>query len=505
MAKEKDTRQPDGRPTIFLGYDGFYHCFYPAGLKPDGSVDRKHIRRKKSKQVAEAIDDLEKRLRTGRGVLNSVETVEQWVRHWLDHIVQGRVDYDKNTYNTWKDYEKVMRLHVIPYIGQWRMTGATRHRLEPDHVELMYAALKKKGLEKSYIKRIHTILSKCLTDAVRRGRAERNVCTLLDPPEGGKTKVKALPLAVAQAVLREALTDPLAARWALGIIAGPRQGEVLAMRWPQVELDPAAPDVPHVLLQQQVQRRTWRHGCKDPATCKDRKCKVTPCPPRYEHGCGQPIDPDAAKPAYPCGKRSGHFCSARQQVEGCSRHKRLAHCKPCPPMCTGHASLCEFRKGGGLVVQDLKTDESADKLVLGHAVTELVRAHRERQQQQAGVDRVQWDDKGWVFPGFDPAKPRDPRQDYEDWVKLLKRAKVPHHRLHAARHTTGSFLHATGSDLKMIQDVLRHSNPTMSAAYVDVAMEAKQDALNKVAAALMDGDLSVLLGAKSVATPVASQ
>lgn len=481
-------RQPKGRPSIYQGADGLHHCYLTVGTKPDGSPLRKHFKRKTAALVLAAVEEYQDRQRRGAGVAAKVETVEQWLTHWVHTILQAQVGYKKISYGTWRDYEKVVRIHAIPNLGQWRLAG-TKRRLEPEHVEAAYVTLLAGGMAPSYVKKCHRVLTLALKVAYRRGKADRNVMDLVDPPEFSAKKVDSLTLLEAQAVLKEALTDRLAARWALAIIAGPRQGEALGIRWSHVHLDPEPPDVPHVKPTTQIQRRTWRHGCEDPAACAAPHCRRKACNPLYEHGCDDPST---------C-KKLARFCPARtEDAKRCHRHLAKS-CPPlCPPRCTDHARACPSKVGGGLVEQELKSDASSEAIALGGLVAELFRQHREQQIRERAACAMEWDPDGFVFADFN-GKPIDPRRDYGNWCEVVKRAGVKHHRLHAARHTTGTFLRATGSDLKMIKDVLRHAHLSTSEVYVDVAMEAKRDAVDRVAAALMEGDLSMILGAKRVA------
>lgn len=499
------TRQPKGRPTIYLGSDGLYHCWPEVGTKPNGEPKRAHIKRKTADEVKEALDEILERLKKTAGLLAKIETLEQWLGHWVHVVLLAKRDAGTMSWNTWEDYESICRVHLIPNLGHWRING-TKRRLEPEHVEEMYARLcgpppGGQGLAGSYVVRMHTTLNQALKLAFKRGRADRNVMDLVDRPTFRAKKIKGVPYRDACKLVGFALQDEYAARWLLAIITGPRQGEVLGIRWHQVHLDPPAPEVPYVKLEKQIQRRAWEHGCGDPVQCVKslrarvdkygrprNPCRVDPCEPLYGHGCGDT-----------CGKKLARYCPARQRKGPCYRHIRKDGTpKPCPPLCAPdcgkHASLCPDRKNGGLVETDLKTHASEEPLALGAACTDLLRRHREK-QIQAG----QFDESGYVFPGYRPGQPMDPRQDYQRWVDLLKRAKLAHHRLHAARHTAGSVLSATGADLPMIRDILRQADTSVAAGYVDFGLEARQDAVDRVAAALIDGDISMIIGAKRVA------
>jgi integrase len=503
------TRQPKGRPSIYYSpSDGEHHVFLPDGTYPNGKPRRKHIHRKTAEAVADAIAEWEDRVKQGHGQAAKIETVAQWMAYYTDLVK------DDKEYATWRDVESINRLYITPHLGEWRLTG-TKRRLEPEHIEAMYRAMRRMALSDSYVKRCHVILSRALKVAVRRGRADRNPCEMFDGPTARKGKPKPLTQSHAVAVLRVALTDDMAARWALGMVAGPRQGEVLGLRWHRCELDPAPGEVPFIWIKRKLQRQVYEHGCTDPVACianrVDRHgrpavpCRTKPCPPKYRHGCGDTPS---------CGKAYAHFCPARVKVPGCASH--AAHtdkctpncarhgCPPvCPPRCTGHARLCT-RPVGGLVEGDPKTDKSEAPIAVTHVVAELLRELRVRQQRACADRGDEWDPQGLVFTTA-AGRPVDPRADWEAWKRLLESAGVPHSKLHAARHTAGTFLRGTGADLDMVQEQLRHVDIATSRGYTALAIKAQHEALEKAAAALFDGEIMAMLAARKGAEKVALQ
>lgn len=463
-------RQPDGRPTIYLGADKQWHCWVTVGTKPNGKPDRKHIRRRTATAVAEAVDKLLDRVkRAGGAPPKKIETVADWMRQWLNTTVKG-----DRAWRTWKAYTPIVEGHIIPAIGNRRLDG-NRNLLEPEHIEEVYGQMRAKGLSTSYILQAHRILSRALKVAHRRGRASRNAAALLDAPAHRRKRMEGYALKDAQAILREAAKDPAAARWMLGLLLGPRQGETLGLRWPLVHLDV---DQPYVLIAKQLQRRDWEHGCEDQGACARPHCRTGPCPPRFEHGC---VEPEACK-------KLAYRCPARREVAGCSRHRGRTGCPPpCKPNCTGHAKACPQRKGGGLRDVDLKSEDSERKVPLPPVVVELLRQLREEMIRLGLFDK-----DGYVFVNSH-GRPVDPRRDHEAWEQLLVRAGVPDGRLHAARHTAGSMLVASGTDIAVVQEILGHSDIRVTRGYVDVAADLKQQAVVRIAEALLDGDLRAFL------------
>jgi len=473
------TRQPNGRQSIYLGKDKRWHCYVTVGTKPDGSLDRKHLSGQSAGDVSEKLTALEEQRARGGSAAGRPDTVEAWLRHWLENVVRPR-----RAYKTHEAYRPIVELHIIPHIGQWRLDGL-RRRLEPEHVEAMYAKLGK-TLAPSYLLQVHRVLRKALKDATRRGRAGRNVCDLIDPPAARKTKIRAHTLFEAQAIIREAADDYMAPRWLLGILLGLRQGEVLGLHWSGNDtvsrLDLEA-DPPMLYEVKQLQRRAWQHGCDDPAACARPRCRTAPCPPKYRHGCQ-----DEAT----CRKLA-HFCPARQVAPGCSTHRGKRGCPPlCRPGCTRHAKACPKRTGGGLHEVDLKSEKSVRELVLPPVIVDYLVAWRERQQRERAKVGLAWDPRGLVFT-TSAGTPIDPRRDHDNWEKLLVRAGVADSRLHAARHTAGTLMVATGTDIAVVQEMLGQSDIRTTRGYVDIANDLKKQAVDRVAAALFDGALAGLL------------
>lgn len=498
------SRQPNGRVSIYQGADGWWYAWPTIGRYANGKPKRKKIRRERRDDVKVALDNLADSMKTGLGVVAKIETFGDWLDHWLENVI--RHGTKPRAYSTWRTYESQARLYVKPTLGGYRISG-TRNRLEPEHVEAMFARLPTR-LSASYRLQLFRLIDSALKAAVRKGKADRNVCSMIERPATPTSRVASMTMGEAVAFVAAAAADEDGVRYLVGILLGPRQGEALGLRWPAVHLDPPVPDEPHLQVLKQVQRRTWEHGCRDAVACVrdyvDRHgepkdlCRRKKCPPRYAHGC-----------AVPCGKKLNHFCPQRKLVKGaCSTHKRKdGSAKKCPPLCpqrcAGHAQHCPERAGGGLVEVGLKAQRADEKVPLGELLTELLRQERERQQRRYADFHMKWDPKGYVFQGVELGKPRDPRRDYDGYQRIRAAAGLESGRLHVTRHTAASMMTAVGTDIRVVQNVLGHAKITTTQVYADVAMSIKREAVDKVAAALFHGDLAALLGSSAVARKVA--
>lgn len=480
-------RNPTGRYKITLSTDGRWHAYPRVGTLPSGRPKRAHIVRDTAEEVAEAMDELAERVKVAGGSTpKRIETVGDWLDHYLDHIIRP-----VKPQTTWRGYRSLIDQWAKPHIGARRLAG-TRNPLEPEDLDALYNAMRRsggrsgRGMAPTSIVKMHAILSKAFDVAVRRGRALRNVCDLVEKPVAKKGKPDPYSMRDGQALLAAAAQDRLEARWYLGLLLGPRQGEALGLRWLHVDLtavDVKGHPAPRIDLQKQTQRGTWQHGCTDPAACAAPRCRTRPCGPSWQHGCAEPQR---------C-RKNPRWCPVRAQIR-CRRHRRACP-SLCKAGCTGHAMHCPARVDGGLVEVDLKSDRSVRPLMLPPEVVDALERWRQVQMREAQARGARWDDQGHVFTT--PAgKQLDPRRDHDAWKDLAGRAGVPVKRLHAARHSAGTLLVATGTDISVVQDILGHADiRTTKESYVGPAEDLQRQAAARLAAALLGGELSAVLAA----------
>jgi integrase len=430
------------RPTIYMGSDGLYHCYVTIGRLPNGRPKRKNVSGRTETIVSDKVSEIERRRDGGEEIVSKSPTVAEWLVWYLENVV--RTTRKPKTYAA---YRPIVHLHLNPIIGRYRLSG-TRNVLTADAVEACYVQLGK-TLAPSYVRQCHRVLSRALKVAMRRGRASRNVCTLVDGPSVRRSKPKPLKLDDLVRVRDEILRDPMRARWLMSIQLGLRQGEVLGLHWSWLDLDGPRPTLQ---LATQAQRQSWRHGCDDPHACALRRCRVKPCRPR-----------------------SGT----------CRTHRNAASCrKLCPPDCTGHATACPQRRGGGIVDVEVKSERSERPLPIPPLLAAALREHRERHRAVARTKPADWPLRDIVFLNAGGNR-IDPRRDHELWEELLVRAGVPDAPLHAARHTAATQFLASGADVATVQELLGHSDIRVTRGYMDVAAEMKREAVDALENALV--------------------
>jgi integrase len=212
--------------------DGLFQGMYTAHTP--GGPRRKYIygRRKKDveRRLAEAMGD------AARGVVFDAKgvTVGEWLDAWLTDTIKPLVDAGKLTYSTYKRYAGIVRKHLKPALGHRKLRDVTRAE-----VRKLYAA-KAATLSPRSVDYIHITLQKALSQAVRDDLIPRNVAAGERPHSTRHTspdRVKALSPAQVRALLEAAQGTRNEALYILALHTGLRQGELLGLRWADIDLE----------------------------------------------------------------------------------------------------------------------------------------------------------------------------------------------------------------------------------------------------------------------------
>lgn len=133
--------------------------------------------------------------------------------------------------STARRYRDSGRLHLTA------IAGMKLPRITPGDVQRLYAELLASGLSGTSVRHLHNTLHCALSDAVKWGLVARNVCDAVDPPARSRVEMKTWNPQQASAFLAAAASDELEALWRLAITTGMRRGELLGLKWADVDFD----------------------------------------------------------------------------------------------------------------------------------------------------------------------------------------------------------------------------------------------------------------------------
>ncbi len=175
----------------------------------------------------------------GESVVPEKVTLEDYLlQRWLP-IQQTRVRP-----STYDSYRRNIRLHVAPALGRRSLEKLTVEDLDLFYARLLAEGNRRKGdgpgLSSKSVRNIHLMLNKALNDAVRKGIVIRNVASLADAPSVGARSsetIKAWEADQLRDFLSAIQDHRLYAAFHLSSHTGMRRGEILGLRWCDLDLE----------------------------------------------------------------------------------------------------------------------------------------------------------------------------------------------------------------------------------------------------------------------------
>lgn len=195
------------------------------------------------KDAERALTEMVSRLDRGTYVIPSRQTLSEFVRD--DFLPAVRGELRPSTYHS---YERNLRLHVLPVLGERRLID-----IDPASLSALYGRLLASGrkdqkagdaLSQRSVAYIASILSKVLRQAVDWDRLARNPAAVARPPKvsaqnGARSPMVTWTSTETAAFLKacEEAQDGYYPAWLMLVTTGMRRGELLGLRWTDLDLD----------------------------------------------------------------------------------------------------------------------------------------------------------------------------------------------------------------------------------------------------------------------------
>jgi integrase len=201
------------------------------GHKPNGKANRKTASGASQREVRIKLDKIIAEHRSGvilaPAKLKIAEALKTWLRDTIAPMDQP---------NTYEYYEYPVRVHLIPAIGHLRV-----NELRADHVRKLLND-RRDQYSKRTIQAIHATIKRMLNQLVEDGVLERNVAELVKTNDAKQVQEEELNFTALRPEQAASLLETIEAHpWRCFIIVammlGIRRGEVLALRWQDIDFD----------------------------------------------------------------------------------------------------------------------------------------------------------------------------------------------------------------------------------------------------------------------------
>jgi integrase len=272
-------------------------------------------------QASGGFDDAGKRIRLTETVRGSRRDAEKALTRMLRDIDQGTVATSGATTfgkylterwlphmrsrvrpETWERYESLVRVQIIPRCGRVKLA-----KLRPHHLQATLDGMLGDGAAPASVVKAHRIVASSLKQAVRWQLLATSPALGVSPPRLRRPVLTIPDAEQMRTLVDTAATTPYALPVLLAASTGMRRGEVVALRWANVDLDAATAAV--VDAKTDTGRRTIHLPASTVAVLKHHRIEQAErrllCGPAWQEndllvdrGDGGPVNPDSVSHAF---------------------------------------------------------------------------------------------------------------------------------------------------------------------------------------------------------------
>lgn len=166
------------------------------------------------------------RIEAGGFVTPTAMTFRDYVTAWLR---SSRGDYAPTT---WQRFEQMARVHVIPVLGRYRLQD-----LRAAHLNRAYAQWREAGLSPQTVVHHHRMIHRILAQAKREQVVTENFAAIAQKPRTSRREMRFLTTEEIARLADVASSSVLGPIIGFALATGARRGELLGLKWDDVDFD----------------------------------------------------------------------------------------------------------------------------------------------------------------------------------------------------------------------------------------------------------------------------
>lgn len=222
----KKARKSNGEGSIIQLKNGLWQARISV-RQPGGELKRIAFYGKTKKEAHEKLVKAQRETHTGSFVNPDKGSTREWINTWLTEYKKTRIRQ-----STFALYETINKTHIVPALGDIAL-----QKLEAKDIQKLINSLSEKGKSASLIKQVHLLISGALKQAVKEQKVYRNVADAVELPQSPKKEIIPLNKEDAKKFLEAAKKSKYYPAFVLEMATALRRGELLALRWSDIDFD----------------------------------------------------------------------------------------------------------------------------------------------------------------------------------------------------------------------------------------------------------------------------
>lgn len=225
--KSRRTRRANGEGGVTQLKNGLWQARMSVRNPLTGELKRYAYYGQTKLEAHDKLVKAQHEINTGSFVVPQKDLFKIWLTLWLTQYKKARLRE-----STFALYNYVTEKHIIPHIGNIPL-----QKLETKDIQKIINTLHEAGKSLTLVRHVYLIISGALAQALKEQKVYRNVACAVELPKKAPKKVKPLTRDQVKKFMEVAKSSKHYPAFVLEIGTGLRRGELLALRWKDIDLE----------------------------------------------------------------------------------------------------------------------------------------------------------------------------------------------------------------------------------------------------------------------------